>query len=67
MREQSDFLNHISDASTEMDRIPVLDALALDEQVAGRAAPQAVDQFQHGGLSAAAATQQRDCFPLMNF
>ena len=50
-----------------MDRVPVPDALAFDEQVAGRIIPQAVDQLQHGGLAAAAAAQQSDCFPLMNF
>jgi len=67
VREQSDFLNYITDASPEMDRIPVPDALAFDEQVAGRVIPQAVDQLQHGSLAATAAAQQCYCFPLMNF
>ena len=66
MGKETDFLNDIADAAAKQDGIPIEDALRFDAQGASSERAQAIDEFEEGGLAAAAATQESDCFSLMN-
>ena len=58
MREQADFLNDITDAPAQPDRIPIDGRLAFDDHLARGGIDQAVDQLHRRGLARAAASEQ---------
>ncbi len=58
MREQTDFLNHVTDAPAQPNRIPFERAFALDPNLARRRIDETVDQFHRRGLARAAAPEK---------
>ena len=66
MGEQSHFLNYVTNAPPQLDGIPVLDAPALNKQIARGAIAESIDQLEHRGFAAATSAEQGDCFALMN-
>ena len=67
MGEKTHLLDHISDASSEPDRIPIPSGTTFDVDLAAARIEQAVDQLERGCLSAAAPPQQDKGLAPMNF
>ena len=58
MREKPDLLNDVSDAAPQLNEIPLGGGTVFDQHVAGGRKQQAVEHFERGGLSRAAAAEQ---------
>ena len=63
VREEADFLEHVADAASQVEGIPLTGVAAFDEHVAAIGAQQAVDEFQQRALAGAAAANERDRLP----
>ena len=62
VRKQSVFLNHVTDMPPQVDRVPLGGPAVFHAHFALRGFEQAVDEFQRGGLSCAAAAQKHQSF-----
>jgi len=66
MGEESGFLDHVADATTEADGVPIAGGASLDLNLPIGGKQHAIDQFEEGGLAAAAAAEKDDSFSLRN-
>src|SRR5262249_32609565 len=60
MRKQADFLQYVTDATSEPDRIPIRCRAAFDPHDARLWQEQLVDQFENRRLASAAAADERE-------
>jgi hypothetical protein len=64
--EQTDFLNHVCNRPAEANHNPIFVAASVEEYFTLAGNEQAVDEFQGGGLTRAAAAEQNECFSPLN-
>ena len=58
VREEADFLNHISDHAAQADYIPIADRAAVNVNLAFALFQQTIDEFEGSGFAGAAAAKQ---------
>ena len=66
MGEEAGVLDNVTDAATKADGVPIGGGPALHQDLPLRGHQHSVDQFEEGGLAAAAAAQEDQGFPLRN-
>ena len=62
MRKQSAFLDDVTNAPPQRDRIPRRGAFSFDDYFAGSRHQQAVDELERRGFAAPRFTEQDECF-----
>src|SRR5258708_37441080 len=67
MREQAEFLDHVSGAAAQRDRIKFCDVLAIDKDCAATWIEQAIDQTQRGCFAGSATAEQHESFATLDF
>ncbi len=67
MRKQADLLDHISNAPSKFNRIPLANRTAVHTKLAGTWGQELVDQLQSGGFAGTAASQQNKGFTTKHF
>ncbi len=62
MGEKASFLNDITDAAAEADRVPLGGGATVDEHCSRSGKEQAIDELEESGLSASAAAEEDESF-----
>ncbi len=67
MREQSDFLDHVSDHAAQANHVPVADGAAVDIDFSVALQQETVDELEGCGFAGAAAAEEDQGFAAQDF